>query len=107
MPFSKLSALRIFLVAITLLGVLSGTTSVIKAAEITPGPAPDWIRSPLIIDTLTDHTWVDGDQYRYGNIPCTTIGAYSWGTQSNGWFSWNVKTMQNACVTMGASTYIG
>ena len=68
---------------------------------------PDWINGHITATKQSDLTWIDGDQYTYGNIPCQNLSAYMWGWQSSGWSSWKVKSTQGGCVTAGASAYVG
>lgn len=103
MIFSKRSASFMLVGVVCTLELLLFVPHKAQAAEA----GPDWINGNIIVTKQSDLTWIDGDQYTYGNIPCQTINAYSWGWQSSGWVSWKARSTQAGCVTSGIKGYIG
>ena len=102
MLLSRRSALHIFLIALSMLGVLFGLSSVTKAVEA----GPDWMTGAISFTKTGDSELVNGDE-SMGNIPCESISAYSWGWLDNGWNRWNEKSKQADCAASGATGYIG
>jgi len=103
MIFSKRSVLYIVVGAVCASILIFSLPYTTKAAE----SGTDWINGSVSFAKLSDFNPSDNVQYTYGNIPCESKSAYSWGWQSNGWTSWKVKSVQPDCVTSGVSTYIG
>lgn len=96
--------LKTSLVILTMVALTGMFMMPIASAEPT-SESINWMSGNTTLTKLEDHTWIDGDQYLYANIPCTYMNGYIWGTQGNGWNTWHPKVSTKRCVTTGASNY--
>lgn len=85
----------------------SAMATIVTAQAYSENAAHDWQNGNIEISKVRDHSWNDGDQYRYGNNPCSYVDGYKWNTISDGWKSRKVKTRINQCAVEGSSYFAG
>lgn len=103
MIFSKRSALFVYFGATIAAGILFAVPREANAAET----SLDWINGTIHVAKESDYDWVNGDEGKFGNIPCEPKDGYAWAWQSNGWNTWKVKSTQNECAVVQGNGYAG
>lgn len=98
MTFSKRSVLFIFIGSLCALGLSFSLPY--KSAAVETGL--DWLNGTVTAVKAGDYQWFEGDNGKFGNIPCEPASAYFLSRPSG----WPIKSMQSNCATPGASVYM-